>query len=196
MSTVEREDDSRGKRALLAAALKLFVRDGLCETTVRAVANEAGVSNPAIFKFFDGRDDLALCVFERCYERLAAALAVALAQPGGRFEPRVRSLVLAAARFMDEDLDAFLFVTEQTRRFWPSVRPELKKQSIVRGLERLFVLGVTQGKVSPDDDPRLLAAAIVGLFTQVGRALYFKELAGPAAKRVLELERLILRIGW
>ncbi len=192
---VGREADSPGKRALLAAALKLFVRDGLGETTVRAVAVEAGVSNPAIFKFFGGRDELALCVFERCYERLADALAPALAHGAGRFEQRVLTLTGAATRFMDEDLEAFLFVTEQTRRFWPSVRAGLRRRSILRGIERMFALGVEEARVSPEHDLRLLVAATVGVFTQVGRAMYFGEIAGPAIRRAPELQRIVLRIG-
>lgn len=193
LSAVGREEDSSGKRALLEAALRLFVRDGLSATTVRAVATEAGVTNPAIFKFFGGRDELARCVFERCYERLADALA--LGHSEGCFEERMSTLAQAAARFMEDDLDAFLFVTEETRRFWPTVRAGLRRRSILRGIERLFALGVEQGKVAPEHDLRLLVAATVGLFTQVGRALYFEELAGPALRRAPELARLILRIG-
>ena len=64
LSAVVRPDDAPSKRALLEAALRLFVRDGLCETTIRIIAAEAGFTNPAIFKFFDSRDALARCVFE------------------------------------------------------------------------------------------------------------------------------------
>ena len=53
-------DDAAGKRDILTAALHLFVRDGLCETTIRDIAKSAGYSNPVLFKHFDSKDHLAL----------------------------------------------------------------------------------------------------------------------------------------
>lgn len=193
VTVVARDDDAPSKRALLESALRLFVSAGMCETTIRDVAEDAGFTNPAIFKFFKNRDELARCVFERCYERLAAELAAAEV-PG--FEARARAIVAVTTAFIDRDLDAFLFVTEQLRRFWPEARQRLKRKSILRMLGDLFAVGVEERKVSPDHDPALLVAATVGLFSQFARGLYFREIGGPAAKRAPELERMILRIGW
>jgi AcrR family transcriptional regulator len=193
-AAVVREGDAPSKRAILESALRLFVRDGLCETTIRAVAADAGFTNPALFKFFEGRDDLARCVFERCYERLASTVALAAVTPG--FEPRVRAIVQAATRFMDAELDAFLFVNEQLRRFWPTVGPSLRRQSIVAILRELFALGVQEGKIARDHDTALLVHATIGTLSQFARALYFEDVSGPAVERAPELERLILRIAW
>src|SRR5262249_13890573 len=132
------------------ASLHLFVRDGLCETTIRGVAEKAGVTNPAIFKFFKSRDALALCVFERCYERLSVAVENAAKAAG--FEARLRAIILAAAQFMDAELEAFLFVNEQLRRFWPEVAPKLRRRSIVRTLGALCALGKQEGDIPPGRD--------------------------------------------
>jgi TetR/AcrR family transcriptional regulator, repressor of fatR-cypB operon len=59
-------EDSPAKQAILIAALQLFVRDGLRETSIRAIALEAGYSNPALFKHFDSKEALTLYLFERC----------------------------------------------------------------------------------------------------------------------------------
>ncbi len=187
-----REDDAPSKRALLEAALRLFVRQGLCETTIRTVAEEAGFTNPAIFKFFKSRDALALCVFERCYERLSLVVEGAAAVPG--FEPRVRAIIERTTEFMDAELDAFLFVNEELRRFWPETRPEIRRRSIVRLLGELFALGEASRSIAPGRDPALLTAAMIGTLTQFARALYFGELAGPAARRSPELASLILQM--
>ena len=190
---VVRDDDAPSKRAILEASLRLFVRNGLCETTIRVVAEEAGFTNPAMFKFFKSRDTLALCVFERCYERLALEIEQAALVPG--FEARLRAIVLAATRFMDAELDAFLFVNEQLRRFWPAVAPEIRRRSIVRMLDELFALGEKSGKVPRERDRALLTTATIGTLTQFARALYFGEVGGPATRRASELEALVLRIA-
>ena len=66
------EDDAPAKRRILVAALALFVRDGLCETSVRDIAKASGFTNPALFKHFRSKDDLARYLFERCYLELEA----------------------------------------------------------------------------------------------------------------------------
>jgi AcrR family transcriptional regulator len=190
---VVREADAPSKRAVLEASLRLFVRKGLCETTIRVVAEEAGFTNPAIFKFFKSREALALCVFERCYERLAIAVEGAASAPD--FETRVRAIVVAATNFMDAELDAFLFVNEQLRRFWPDVAPEIRRKSIVRMLGELFLFGQKHGKVARRHDLTLLTAAMIGTLTQFARGLYFGEIVGPATDRARELERLLLRMA-
>ena len=65
------EDDAPAKRKILTTALTLFVRDGLCETSVRDIAKASGFTNPALFKHFKSKDDLARYLFERCYLELA-----------------------------------------------------------------------------------------------------------------------------
>lgn len=196
MDVVSRPGDAPAKKALLRAALRLFVGSGVAETTIRDVAEAAGVSNPAIFKFFEGREGLALALFERCYERLADAVLPAATCPGASFEERLRGVVRATTAFMDADLDAFLFVQEQLRRYWPMVSPALRRRSIVRALSALYAQGRSEGRVARDQDDALLVAATIGVLTQVGRALYFRELAGPAARRAPELERMLGKIAW
>lgn len=190
---VTREDDAPSKRALLEASLSLFVQHGLCETTIRDVAEAAGFTNPAIFKFFKNRDALALCVFERCYEALAVRVERAAAEPG--FEARVRAIVMAALEFMDAELDAFLFVNEQLRRFWPETAPAIRRRSIVRLLDELFAHGQASKKIPRGSDRALLTAALIGTLTQFARALYFGEIAGPAVRRAPELTALVLRMA-
>ena len=65
------EGDAPAKRRILVTALELFVRDGLCETSVRDIAKASGFTNPALFKHFKSKDDLARYLFERCYLELA-----------------------------------------------------------------------------------------------------------------------------
>lgn len=192
-SVALREDDPPSKRALVASALRLFVAKGVWETTIRDVAKDAGFTNPAIFKFFKGRDDLAQCVFERCYERLASALAPAQQMPG--FEPRLCSLVTEAAAFMDRDLDAFLFVSEELRNFWPRVSPLVRRQSIIKTLNELFRLGRAEGVVTRESDVGLLVASVVGTLSQTARFLYFKELKGPATRLAPRLSEMFLSMS-
>src|SRR5262250_1822350 len=112
--------DPPSKQELLKAALKLFARQGVRESTIRAVAEEAGFSNPVLFKYFDGKDALALYLFERCYSRLVREVMGALSEPGS-FRTRLGRLIARVLALLDESPDALLFVNEELRRFWPQV---------------------------------------------------------------------------
>src|SRR5689334_20582915 len=71
--------DPPGRRKIVIAALDLFVRQGLCETTIRDIAGESGFTNPALFKHFASKDELALYLFERCYVALYETVRDAIA---------------------------------------------------------------------------------------------------------------------
>ena len=97
--------DPPSKQELLKAALKLFARDGVRESSIRAVAKEAGFTNPVLFKYFDGKDALALHLFERCYLRLSREATGALSE-GGTFRDRLRRLVERVLALLDESPEA------------------------------------------------------------------------------------------
>lgn len=50
------------------AAMRAFVRKGIAATTMQEIAAEAGVSAGAIYRYFDGKDELVRSVFEHCRE--------------------------------------------------------------------------------------------------------------------------------
>src|SRR5262245_43883517 len=67
-------EDAPAKKRILVEALHLFVRDGLCETSIRDIADATGYTNPALFKHFPSKERLAVHLFEQCYLNLFEAL--------------------------------------------------------------------------------------------------------------------------
>jgi AcrR family transcriptional regulator len=61
---VERVDAARNRQRILAAAHKLFTRDGVAATSMDAVALEAGVGKGTLFRRFGDRASLALALLE------------------------------------------------------------------------------------------------------------------------------------
>src|SRR5262245_54192237 len=140
--------DPPSKQELLKAALKLFARDGVRESSIRAVAKEAGFTNPVLFKYFDGKDALALHLFERCYLRLARETTGALSE-GGTFRARLGRLVERVLALLDESPEAVLFVNEELRRFWPHVAPATRRYSLIGITTRFFADGEVRSTVDP-----------------------------------------------
>src|SRR5438034_7729582 len=63
------ENDPPAKREILRAAMKLFSERGLAATSIRDIAQESGFTNPALYKHFVGKEELALHLFETCHGR-------------------------------------------------------------------------------------------------------------------------------
>lgn len=61
---VERADAARNRRRILAAAERLFARDGVSCTSMEAIAVEAGVGKGTLFRRFGDRASLALALLD------------------------------------------------------------------------------------------------------------------------------------
>jgi AcrR family transcriptional regulator len=84
------------RQGLLDAAEIVFAQAGFRAATVEMVAQEAGVSSGALYRHFDGKEDLFLALFE---EQVAAELASyrSIFPPGSDLEDQVAA---GAGRFM------------------------------------------------------------------------------------------------
>jgi AcrR family transcriptional regulator len=192
-SFVALESDPASKREILKAALALFVRHGPSDPTAREIAALAGYSNPAIFKYFQTKDKLALYLFKQCYQRVTDELheAIHLDRP---FRENLQALLGVYRRIVQDDLDAFLYATENLRRFWQSLSPELRRRSVNGLLRQVFENGKAEGVVERDSDTELLVAGVVGLLSQFARLLYFGEFQGPAENWIASMERMIIKM--
>ena len=181
--------DPPSKQELLKAALKLFARDGVRESSIRALAQEAGFTNPVLFKYFDGKEALALFLFERCYLRLVREVSTALAE-GGDFRARVRRVIARLLALLDESPDAVLFVNEELRRYWPQVSPATRRHSLIALMRKLF----EEATVTPEVSVELRVAAFWGLFAQFARMHAFGEWKGAAVDSAPQLEALVFKM--
>jgi hypothetical protein len=95
---------------------------------------------------------------------------------------------------VEEDLDAFLYATENWRRFWNSLSPELRERSLGGLLRQVIENGKAEGVVARDADTDLLVVGVIGVLTQFARRLYFGEFQGPAENWTALMERMIIKM--
>ena len=182
--------DPPAKRAILGAALALYAEKGIDATSVRDIGDLAGFTNPALFRHFSGKDDLALYLFEKIFRHFRSKLPEVDDRP---FASQLRDTLAAYLDFFDEDLKAALYFQENLRRLWPRLPAGVRRRSLLKHFGLLLETGVAQGAVSARDDTRLLVTLIAGFLGQLARQLYFRELPGSALSRLDEVHGLILR---
>ena len=104
-------------------------------------------------------------------------------QPNGvnaSFEENLETILRAFFKVIDESPEAFLFVQDHLRQFWAQLPSEVRKQSILRQIQRLIEQGQRDREVTGTLSPRILVAAFVGFLTQLARMLHFNEFGDAA----------------
>ena len=100
------------RQLILDAAQRVFERDGLEKTTIRAIANEAGCTTGAIYPWFAGKETIYGALLEASLQRLHAHLSESAAT--GEARTAARQAIHAfygyyAERRTDFSLGMYLF---------------------------------------------------------------------------------------
>ena len=71
------------KRALIAsAAIDVFSARGFARTSMSHIADQAGMSRPALYQYFENKGDIFACAYTTLVEQAADRALVALEEPG------------------------------------------------------------------------------------------------------------------
>jgi AcrR family transcriptional regulator len=181
------QTDPPAKRAIMHAALDLFATEGVDGTNIREIAERAGYTNPALFRHFSSKDDLALALFETCYRRLQGALAA-----GGR-RAGWRGAVEDAVQLIDEAPEGVHFVLETLRRYWPKLPQDARATPLPAMMRLLIEADARAGNVRADVDPHMAATIVIGALSQLARAAHFDTPKQPPAIRAAVLCAIICR---
>ena len=186
-------DDPPGKKGILREGLRLFAENGLSATSIRDIAAATGLTNPALYKHFKTKDDLARTLFERSYSELLKQLMIATRSETD-FPEKFKAFIKAYAEFFDEDPNAAIFTTGNLATLWPQVSERLKNRTVITVLRELLEEGRSAGLVNKEEDLTLLLSLVIGTLGQLSRQMYLRSIPGPASRYVDGVDR-ILRAG-
>src|SRR5258708_1977173 len=128
------ENDPPAKREILRAAMKLFSERGLDATSIRDIAKESGYTNPALYKHFAGKEELAVHLFEICHRRLWTKCSAAIGAAKG-FDAKLEAYVGQVLELVDEHPEVMAFLSESGRVLWPKAGPAVRRLTMI-GLAR------------------------------------------------------------
>jgi len=175
------EGDPPAKREILRAALKLFGERGLASTSIRDIADESGYTNPALYKHFESKDELALYLFETCHARVWTRCAAALAS-GSRFEDKLEAYVAAWIDLLDTEPEVLAFLADSARVLWPRARASVRRRTMI-GLARTLVEAAPRVRASRGAiDADVAAASMQGTLSELGRMIQIGVVPGPARR--------------
>jgi AcrR family transcriptional regulator len=188
------EDDPPAKRQILRAAMKLFASRGLDGTSIRDIARESGYTNPALYKHFASKEQLALQLFETCHQRLWSKCQTAITA-GVTFDDKLDRYIGQVLGLVDEHPEALAFLSENARVLWPKSRAAVRRRTMI-GLARSLMGAAprssTGGRRIQAD---IVAASLQGTLAEVTRMLQVGVIDGPAIRWKRDLVALFQTIA-
>lgn len=173
------DDDPPAKREILRSALKLFGSRGLEATSIRDIAAESGFTNPALYKHFAGKEELAQHLFNVCHARVWTLCSAAL-ESGTTFEAKLDAYVGQWLALVDEHPEVMAFLSDSARVLWPKASAPVRRRTMI-GLARSLIRSGARRPGSPDAI-NVAAAAVQGTLAEVTRMIQVGEVKGPAQR--------------
>lgn len=179
-----REDDPPAKQQILRAAIKLFSERGFAATSIRDIARESGYTNPALYKHFAGKEELAVHLFETCHRRMWARCNAAVVSAKG-FDDTLEGYISAWLELADEHPDVVAFLSDSARVLWPKASQTIRRQTMI-GLARSIV-AMAHHRRGARVNPDIAAASLQGTLAELTRMVQVGVVAGPAVRWKSEL---------
>jgi AcrR family transcriptional regulator len=152
------------REVLLAAAGKLVAAGGFSAASVKAIAENCGVSVGSVYSYFDGRSDLLAAVFRRGADQELNEVRMAVAEHSGAAD-RLRALVETFARRAIRGRQmAWSLLFEPVD---PRVDEErlVYRGSYVELTTAILREGIEEGEL-PDQHVGIAAAALIGAISE------------------------------
>jgi len=172
------------------AAIRLGVRDGIHAASIRTIAHEAGVTEGAVYKHFQNKDDLIRDAYTTIVEEMARDKSV-LVKTDLPFEHAIRAWVKLTYEYFDGNSDAFTYVLLMPHRMANTLGEVYTKQG---QLFRSFIIRSQQSNQVRAMDPDLALAMFTGVVLNIPRLINEGDLEGPAAQYADEIADTVLNM--
>jgi AcrR family transcriptional regulator len=161
------------KDEILEAASSLFLHRGFRDVTMQDIADEAGLSAGAIYRYYPGKDQLVRAFFEQCVGYGPAEMVRQIAPEASPLE-RLH-LILAAVKAMwienrGEHIIGEIQTSMATIHHPEEVGSLLRdaREQLYAALQEIVEAGQRCGEIDSNLDPRALVISLYAFVTGIG----------------------------
>jgi AcrR family transcriptional regulator len=174
------------------AALHLFVHQGISETSVRDLAQAAGIAEGTLYRHYVSKDALIADLFLINYHALAEQISQrqATLPTTAPFAQRLETLFNQVFTFYDQDPTLFRFLLLVQHHALPRVQDGPSNPVTI--LHTLLIQAMDRGEV-PRQDPAVLGAIVLGMVVQPAIAVLYDRLRPPLAPLAAHMASACLR---
>jgi len=186
--------DGTTKAKIERAAITLFAERGVDAVTTREIAAATGVSEGALYRHYNSKEELAETLFFAIHRRLAEEINEAASASGG-IADKTRAIVAAYCQAADDDWALFSYHVLAAHRFLPAIKGKSKKEndSPVAAVEAIIATAMSKGEL-PKGDAAVKAAMSLGAVLQTALHTYYGRISGDLSTHKPQLEKAVLAI--
>ncbi|MER5950919.1 TetR/AcrR family transcriptional regulator [Streptomyces sp. NPDC001904] len=167
-------DQKPARVRIVEAAHELMLSIGLARTTTKAIAQAAGCSEAALYKYFANKEELFVTVLNERLPKLGSLLDRLLAEGAGdsgrTVEENLRDIALEAALFYEQTfpMAASLYAEPKLKRRHEEVMRELGKgpHRPIQGLDAYLRAEQRAGRIGAGADTYAAASLLLGACAQ------------------------------
>ncbi len=168
---VSKEDKTKRRDEIMAAAKIVFARNGFHATTISQIAKEAGLAYGSVYWYFDSKDELFHALMAAEGDALRAHIAAAIAAAGDRpdrnWEP-LRITVQAVLEFFEADKAVTKLLLRDASGLGDQFERHLGSiyERFIDDIEKHMIVAQELGTVI-SAPPRMLAFSLAALIGQL-----------------------------
>lgn len=180
----------RKREHLEAGVARVVAQRGLHAVTIQDIAAAAKVSPGLLYRYWKGRDELALDIYRRYHQQLLDRLE-SVAAPHADVWDKLRAALRSFLTFADEHPVELKFLLLSQHDLGAKIPSE---GGVHTWLLRMISAGIAQGRIRPLD-PDLACQLAIGVVLQPVLGVVYGRLPGPVrgleAELYAALERLL-----
>ena len=186
--------DGTNKAKIERAAVWLFSEHGIDGVSTKSIAQEAGVSEGLLYRYFKNKDTLARELMRDIHIRLTEMIIAAAGREGGLTD-KVSFIVRHYCEIADDDWTLFRYHILHLHHFpsfsdthgdtWPN-SPHMAATTLLKA-------AMDKGDI-PQSDANLLAAMALGVVLQPAQAKVLGSLDGPLAQNIEVFEKAVFAV--
>jgi AcrR family transcriptional regulator len=146
------------------SAIRLFATKGLARTTIKDIAAAAGVTEGALYRWYDGKEEMAWKLFNRELDQFTHLVSEALFDDRMSFSLRLNLAVQTIYDYYQYNSDQFAFIL-LTQHGFPEDRL-LTRETEPHGMAERFVGQAVGAGEIPPCDADLHAGLLMGAIMQ------------------------------
>lgn len=146
------------------SAIELFATKGLARTTIKDIATRAGVTEGALYRHYDGKEEMAWKLYNRELEQFVRLVSSPLFDDRMPFALRLGLAIQTIYDYYTYNSDQFAFIL-LTQHGFPEDRLLNRESDPLNMAERFVGQAVGAGEIPPCDAD-LLASLMLGAILQ------------------------------
>jgi AcrR family transcriptional regulator len=184
------EEQTRRRKEIFNASVHLFLDKGFNETSMREIAEAAGIGKSTLYDYFPSKDDILLSFVEDEIQKLTEKVEDITNRNVGALE-KLRQMMFAYMEYLATNEDFFMKLSFEVQRLAQQSleRIQRKRHDLQDKVRSIIEEGIREGCFRPVDS--LLATRVI--FNALTPAVYSTRPSGSRQQMMEEAFTLMLK---